>query len=444
MSKNSKEYDEIASLLDSIENDDTLERKMDAFKAKKSQKNRLKRVNKEKIKPAIKPSTLPSEQTTIAMPKVDSKISETRVGDVLNGETRTIKPVDEKMVKEEIEHTNVVPVHQIKEHSKAPSSHTTVFNPNAIKQSEKNANKTIVLDENQVQSILEQSAKNPVLERKVVSKPDSKKPNLSKDQQKKLLMVIGALLVVILGFGLFRVISSNVVQNDQTEDVNDSNYERLSSWIDGYDSLSDSDKENITTYENIYNKLSRSQKQKINNKMKEKTGKTFEELLKNAKKTKSNKSKNSNVKNAEKKASLRSQISKLNSQLASAQSELDSATNEVNDYQSQIDSINSQISSEENTLNALKTKVTQAQSALNNAGDGEDTQELEQALEQAQSNYNSGVSSYNSKVSDLNSQLNSLNTQLTNAQSTQSSAQNKVNDLNRQIADLQSQLNALD
>ena len=432
MSKNSKEYDEIASLLDSIENDDTLERKMDAFKAKKSQKNRLKRVNKEKIKPAIKPSTLPSEQTTIAMPKVDSKISETRVGDVLNGETRTIKPVDEKMVKEEIGHTNVVPVHQIKEHSKAPSSHTTVFNPNAIKQSEKNANKTIVLDENQVQSILEQSAKNPVLERKVVSKPDSKKPNLSKDQQKKLLMVIGALLVVILGFGLFRVISSNVVQKDQTEDVNDSNYERLSSWIDGYDSLSDSDKENITTYENIYNK------------MKEKTGKTFEELLKNAKKTKSNKSKNSNVKNAEKKASLRSQISKLNSQLASAQSELDSATNEVNDYQSQIDSINSQISSEENTLNALKTKVTQAQSALNNAGDGEDTQELEQALEQAQSNYNSGVSSYNSKVSDLNSQLNSLNTQLTNAQSTQSSAQNKVNDLNRQIADLQSQLNALD
>lgn len=98
------------------------------------------------------------------------------------------------------------------------------------------------------------------------------------------MIAISALLVIVIGFGLFHFISSNQVQDDQTEDVNDSNYERLSSWVDGYDSLSDSEKENITTYENIYNKLSQSQKQKINQKMKDKTGKTFEELLAKAKK----------------------------------------------------------------------------------------------------------------------------------------------------------------
>ncbi len=447
MSKNSKEYDEISNLLDSIENDDTLERKMDAFKAKRKKKSHPKRVNKEKNKQAIKPNVLPNEHSTIAMRPIDVKPEGNNGSDskVLNGETRVIQPIDEKN-SDVIGHTNVMPVHQIKEQVEKPSSHTTVFNPNEIKESEKDANKTIVLDENQVQTILENSAKNPILERKIVNKGSSKKTKdgLSKEKQKKLLIAISALLVIVIGFGLFHFISSNQVQDDQTEDVNDSNYERLSSWVDGYDSLSDSEKENITTYENIYNKLSQSQKQKINQKMKDKTGKTFEELLAKAKKSKSKKSKNSNVKTAEKKASLRSQISKLNQQLSSAQSELDSATSQVNEYQSQIDSVNSQISSEESTLNALKAKVTQAQNALNNAGDGEDTQELEQALEQAQSNYNSGVSSYNSKVTDLNSKLSDLNEQLTNAQSTLSSAQSKVNELNRQIADLQAQLNALD
>lgn len=87
MNENSREYNEISDLLDSIESDDTLERKMDAFKAKKSRKDRLKRKRAEEqalekeaqetisIEP-IKtvPETSETAGHTVAMPKLSSEL----------------------------------------------------------------------------------------------------------------------------------------------------------------------------------------------------------------------------------------------------------------------------------------------------------------------------------------------------------------------------------
>lgn len=437
MNENSREYNEISDLLDSIESDDTLERKMDAFKAKKSRKDRLKRKRAEEqalekeaqetisIEP-IKtvPETSETAGHTVAMPKLSSELQD-------------------KKPAHAIAQTQEVGVHAYKEEAgNTIGGQTAVFHPSQVEADKPDTNKTIVLDDEKVQTIIENSRKNPVLERKVVHE-QPKKITFNADMKKSLAVLCGVLLVLVLGFGLFHVISSQENKNDQSVETTDMNYKRLLDWAEGYDTLSNAEKEEITSYENMYNRLSNDKKAKIDDILQDKTGSSFSELLKKAKKEKSAKAKNNNVKNAEKKAKLRSKIASLQSQLNAAQSELDSANNSVSSIQSQIDSLNQQISSEQNTLNSLQSAVTQAQSALESAGDGEDTTELEAQLQKALNDYNDGLSSYNSKVANLNNQISTYNNQLSDAQNTQSTAQNKVDNLNAQIASLQEQLNAL-
>ena len=437
MNENSREYNEISDLLDSIESDDTLERKMDAFKAKKSRKDRLKRKRAEEqalekeaqetisIEPIkIVPETSEAAGHTVAMPKLSSELQD-------------------KKPAHAIAQTQEVGVHAYKEEAgNTIGGQTAVFHPSQVEADKPDTNKTIVLDDEKVQTIIENSRKNPVLERKVVHE-QPKKFTFNADMKKSLAVLCGVLLVLVLGFGLFHVISSQENKNDQSVETTDMNYKRLLDWAEGYDTLSNAEKEEITSYENMYNRLSNDKKAKIDDILQDKTGSSFSELLKKAKKEKSAKAKNNNVKNAEKKAKLRAKIASLQSQLNAAQSELDSANNSVSSIQSQIDSLNQQISSEQNTLNSLQSAVTQAQSALEAAGTGEDTTELEAQLQKALSDYNDGLSSYNSKVANLNNQISTYNNQLSDAQNTQSTAQNKVDNLNAQIASLQEQLNAL-
>ena len=77
--------------------------------------------------------------------------------------------------------------------------------------------------------------------------------------KKSLAVLCGVLLVLVLGFGLFHMISSQENKNDQSVETTDMNYKRLLDWAEGYDTLSNAEKEEITSYENMYNRLSQSQ-----------------------------------------------------------------------------------------------------------------------------------------------------------------------------------------
>lgn len=79
--------------------------------------------------------------------------------------------------------------------------------------------------------------------------------------KKSLAVLCGVLLVLVLGFGLFHVISSQENKNDQSVETTDMNYKRLLDWTEGYDTLSNAEKEEITSYENMYNRLSNDKKQ---------------------------------------------------------------------------------------------------------------------------------------------------------------------------------------
>lgn len=221
MNENSREYNEISDLLDSIESDDTLERKMDAFKAKKSRKDRLKRKRAEEqalekeaqetisIEP-IKtvPETSETAGHTVAMPKLSSEL------------------LDKKPA-HAIAQTQEVGVHAYKEEAgNTIGGQTAVFHPSQVEADKPDTNKTIVLDDEKVQTIIENSRKNPVLERKVVHE-QPKKFTFNADMKKSLAVLCGVLLVLVLGFGLFHVISSQENKNDQSVETTDMNYKTL-------------------------------------------------------------------------------------------------------------------------------------------------------------------------------------------------------------------------
>lgn len=435
--KRKNENDEISQLLDSFQADqeDTLEQKMDRFTKTQNRS----RVKKHKPEPEI---------------PFQSKKEEPSLGD-----TFVVGSKDLNEPKEDLSATR-----------------TVMWNADELKQEADATNKTVVIDDDEIQSLLEEG-KGPQLKREVINKKKDSKKNNSKTGLYIGLGVVGVLLISLLIFGGIKLVTSGLSGSDEkTEEVQKKNYQELLDFANNYDSLSSSEKKEIVDLESKYNSLTRKQREKIDEILEKATGKNFNELLAKAnKKTNTNK-KNNNTEIAEKKAELRKKISDLKNQLSEAKADLESAQKAQESAQSDVDSLTSKINSANSSLRDAQNAVNSAQSDYNNLVDilrrraeldnipnDQITQDELSELSDIRTNHpnlenevnsakddldaaNAALSTAqkNSNVSSLENKLSTAQTKLNSASSDVKDAQSKVDSLNSQINDYQSQLDDLD
>lgn len=442
--KRKNENDEISQLLDSFQMDeeDTLEQKMDQFKKTQNRS----RVKKHKPEPEI---------------PFQSKKEEPSLGDTF---VVGSKDLNEPESKEDLSATR-----------------TVMWNADELKQEADATNKTVVIDDDEIQSLLEEG-KGPQLKREVINKKKDSKKKASKKNNSKTglyigLGIVGVLLISLLIFGGIKLVTSGLSGSDEkTEEVQKKNYQELLDFANNYDSLSSSEKKGIVDLESKYNSLTRKQREKIDEILEKATGKNFNELLAKAnKKTNTNK-KNNNTEIAEKKAELRKKISDLKNQLSKANADLENAQKAQESAQSDVDSLTSKINSANSSLRDAQNAVNSAQSDYNNLVDilrrraeldnipnDQITQDelselsdirtnhpnLENEVNSAKDDLDAAnaalaTAQKNSNVSSLENKLSTAQTKLNSAGSDVKDAQSKVDSLNSQINDYQSQLDDLD
>lgn len=432
--KKKNENDEISQLLDSFQTneEDTLEQKMDQFTKNQTRS----RVEKHKPEPEI-PFQAKKEEPSL-------------------GDTFVVGSKDLNEPKEDLSATR-----------------TVMWNADDLKQEADSTNQTVVIDDDEIQSLLEEG-KGPQLKREVINK--KKEPSKKKSAPKKshsktgmyvALGVVGVLLVSLLIFGGMKLMTGGLSSSDEkTSEVQKKNYQELLDFANNYDDLSSSDQKKIIDFESKYNSLTRKQREKIDEILEEATGKTFNELLASANKKTSTKKDNNNTEIAEKKAQLKQKINDLKKQLLSAQLELENAQNAQSSAQSDVDSLQSQIDSAGGGVSDAQSAVISAQSALQacenrrseleQIPNSELTQDQYTELQQLYAEHQGLVDNVNttksalsaaqknSDTSSLQNKLKSAKTKLDSANSDVTDAQSKVDSLNSQINDYQNQLNQLD
>ena len=442
--KRKNENDEISQLLDSFQMDeeDTLEQKMDQFKKTQNRS----RVKKHKPEPEI---------------PFQSKKVEPSLGDTF---VVGSKDLNEPESKEDLSATR-----------------TVMWNADELKQEVDATNKTVVIDDDEIQSLLEEG-KGPQLKREVINKKKDSKKKASKKNNSKTglyigLGIVGVLLISLLIFGGIKLVTSGLSGSDEkTEEVQKKNYQELLDFANNYDSLSSSEKKGIVDLESKYNSLTRKQREKIDEILEKATGKNFNELLAKANKKTNSKKKNNNTEIAEKKAELRKKISDLKDQLSKAKADLESAQKAQESAQSDVDSLTSKINSANSSLKDAQSAVNSAQSEydnlvsilkrraeLDNIPNDQISQDELSELSDIRTNHpnlenevnsakddldaaNAALSTAqkNSNVSSLENKLSTAQTKLDSAGSDVKDAQSKVDSLNSQINDYQSQLDDLD
>lgn len=442
--KRKNENDEISQLLDSFQMDeeDTLEQKMDQFKKTQNRS----RVKKHKPEPEI---------------PFQSKKVEPSLGDTF---VVGSKDLNETEPKEDLSATR-----------------TVMWNADELKQEADATNKTVVIDDDEIQSLLEEG-KGPQLKREVINKKKDSKKKASKKNNSKTglyigLGIVGVLLISLLIFGGIKLVTSGLSGSDEkTEEVQKKNYQELLDFANNYNSLSSSEKKEIVDLESKYNSLTRKQREKIDEILEKATGKNFNELLAKANKKTNSKKKNNNTEIAEKKAELRKKISDLKNQLSKANADLENAQKAQESAQSDVDSLTSKINSANSSLRDAQNAVNSAQSDYNNLVDilrrraeldnipnDQITQDelselsdirtnhpnLENEVNSAKDDLDAAnaaltTAQKNSNVSSLENKLSTAQTKLNSASSDVKDAQSKVDSLNSQINDYQSQLDDLD
>ena len=229
--KRKNENDEISQLLDSFQTneEDTLEQKMDQFTKNQTRS----RVEKHKPEPEIPFQTK----------KVEPSL----------GDTFVVGSKDLNEPKEDLSATR-----------------TVMWNADDLKQEADSTNQTVVIDDDEIQSLLEEG-KGPQLKREVINK--KKEPSQKKSAPKKshsktgmyvALGVVGVLLVSLLIFGGMKLMTGGLSGSDEkTSEVQKKNYQELLDFANNYDSLSSSDQKEIVKLESKYNSLTRKQREKI-------------------------------------------------------------------------------------------------------------------------------------------------------------------------------------
>lgn len=440
--KRKNENDEISQLLDSFQADqeDTLEQKMDRFTKTQNRS----RVKKHKPEPEI---------------PFQSKKEEPSLGD-----TFVVGSKDLNEPKEDLSATR-----------------TVMWNADELKQEADATNKTVVIDDDEIQSLLEEG-KGPQLKREVINKKKDSKKKASKKNNSKTglyigLGVVGVLLISLLIFGGIKLVTSGLSGSDaKTEEVQKKNYQELLDFANNYDSLSSSEKKEIVDLESKYNSLTRKQREKIDEILEKATGKNFNELLAKANKKTNKNKKNNNTEIAEKKAELRKKISDLKNQLSEAKADLESAQKAQESAQSDVDSLKQQVNEAQSTLDKAQSaedsacatysellKILERIKVLSAIDNDKISQEENAELTELRTSHpdieGEVNSAYEAKKaaeaantdaknksnkSFLQNKLSTAQTKLNSASSDVKDAQSKVDSLNSQINDYQSQLDDLD
>ena len=412
-----KPKDEISRLLDSFQEEEVLEEKMEGFTAQKRRQDRMQRASRQTVEPE------PVQNET--------------------NDTIVLRP----------------------EPKKTESAGTTVmFDPEKIEEEDTDTNKTVVINDNEIQSLLDED-KTPKLRREVVSHGGSshrkepmphKKPTKKKGLSPAAIVgiVVAALMVVgILGFGVYTLMNSG--KEDKTEEVTKKQKRAYDSIVDWLDSLTGDDYDGIEDWEEDYDSLTKEQKKKLNDYFEKITGSTFDELLAKAKSDSKKDSSNNNAKIAELKAQLKS----LESQLSDAQSDLNDANSRLSSAQSDYDNWNNKLSTWQNTNAQLKQKQTElstlearmkelqnipadqiSQEELSELTQSYKTQaSLQQEVSNLQGQLN-GVGDYSS----IQSHVNSASSEVSQAQSDVDAAQSTIDQLTSQIQEVQNRIDALE
>lgn len=412
-----KPKDEISRLLDSFQEEEVLEEKMEGFTAQKRRQDRMQRASRQTVEPE------PVQNET--------------------NDTIVLRP----------------------EPKKTESAGTTVmFDPEKIEEEDTDTNKTVVINDNEIQSLLDED-KPPKLRREVVSHGGSshrkepmphKKPTKKKGFSPAAIagIVIAALVVVgVIGFGVYTLMNSG--KEDKTEEVTKKQERAYDSIVDWLDSLTGDDYDGIEDWEEDYDSLTKEQKKKLNDYFEKITGSTFDELLAKAKSDSKKDSSNNNAKIAELKAQLKS----LQSQLSDAQSDLNDANSRLSSAQNDYDNWNNKLSTWQNTnaqleqkqteLSTLEARMKELQNIPADQISEEELTELTQSykkqasLQQEISNLQgqlNGIGDYSS----IQSHVNSASSEVSQAQSDVDSAQSTIDQLTSQIQEVQDRIDALE
>lgn len=412
-----KPKDEISRLLDSFQEEEVLEEKMEGFTAQKRRQDRMQRASRQTVEPE------PVQNET--------------------NDTIVLRP----------------------EPKKTESAGTTVmFDPEKIEEEDTDTNKTVVINDNEIQSLLDED-KPPKLRREVVSHGGSshrkepmphKKPTKKKGLSPAAIVgiVIAALVVVgVIGFGVYTLMNSG--KEDKTEEVTRKQKRAYDSIIDWLDSLTGDDYDGIEDMEDDYDSLTKEQKKKLNDYFEKITGSTFDELLAKAKSDSKKDSSNNNAKIAELKAQLKS----LESQLSDAQSDLNDANSRLSSAQSDYDNWNNKLSTWQNTnaqlkqkqteLSTLEARMKELQNIPADQISEEELTELTQSyktqaiLQQEISNLQGRLNEIGD-YSSIQSHVNSASSEVSQAQSDVDSAQSTIDQLTSQIQEVQDRIDALE
>lgn len=438
MTKESK--DQLSEILDSFQNDDTMEKKIEDFAKKKERKTRVQKAKKE-----------PEER-------------------VLLVEEKNKTPNQEEIKLEE------------KEEVKKPNSGgTMVFDKGNLEEDMNSGAHTVVMDNHEIQTLIDEN-KGPKLIHEESLKEKKNLPVKKKTNYKLIFIiissVIGLVLIGVLVFGIIRVVSHSINSaHEQTSQELETAYNQIKDFID---SMGD-DPQGLTAYESAYNKLSAEQKSKIDDLLRNKTGKSFSELIAQIQNQKEEDNKNNNTEIAEQKAKLKDQIATLQAQLQSAQSDLETIAAQYNQAQGALNSAvsmrdsaytelqnaqnryNQSLSQNQSKIADLQTQVdalTQERQAIRDSAEelsDADSQRMEEIQSQIM-DLNSQIASLSNSVDQntayqvqsaqnaydtANAQVQSAQNEVSSYQASLSSAQSKVDSINGQIAQLQSSLNAL-
>lgn len=418
-----KPKDEISRLLDSFQEEEVLEEKMEGFTAQKRRQDRMQRASRQTVEPE------PVQNET--------------------NDTIVLRP----------------------EPKKTESAGTTVmFDPEKIEEEDTDTNKTVVINDNEIQSLLDED-KPPKLRREVVSHGGSshrkepmphKKPTKKKGLSPAAIVgiVVGGILVFVLAVTLVLAatgkLSSWLFDNvDKTEEVTKKQKRAYDSIVEWLDSLTGDDYDGIVDWEEDYDSLTKEQKKKLNDYFEKITGSTFDELLAKAKSDSKKDSSNNNAKIAELKAQLKS----LQSQLSDAQSDLNDANSRLSSAQNDYDNWNNKLSTWQNTnaqleqkqteLSTLEARMKELQNIPADQISEEELTELTQSykkqasLQQEISNLQgqlNGIGDYSS----IQSHVNSASSEVSQAQSDVDAAQSTIDQLTSQIQEVQNRIDALE
>ena len=412
-----KPKDEISRLLDSFQEEEVLEEKMEGFTAQKRRQDRMQRASRQTVEPE------PVQNET--------------------NDTIVLRP----------------------EPKKTESAGTTVmFDPEKIEEEDTDTNKTVVINDNEIQSLLDED-KPPKLRREVVSHGGSshrkepmphKKPTKKKGLSPAAIVgiVVAALMVVgILGFGVYTLMNSG--KEDKTAEVTKKQKRAYDSIVDWLDSLTGDDYDGIEDWEEDYDSLTKEQKKKLNDYFEKITGSTFDELLAKAKSDSKKDSSNNNAKIAELKAQLKS----LQSQLSDAQSDLNDANSRLSSAQNDYDNWNNKLSTWQNTnaqleqkqteLSTLEARMKELQNIPADQISEEELTELTQSYKK-QASLQQEISNLQGKLngigdySSIQSHVNSASSEVSQAQSDVDSAQSTIDQLTSQIQEVQDRIDALE